>query len=453
MKERALILDALIDRVQSLLQEGRTEDAAALLEGLRPADLAEVFAELDEDQQALLLQHLDPGVSADVLEELNDEEAAELAEELPDDMLTAIVDEMEPDEAADLLREMPEERRQRILADLEDPDEVRPLLIHPDESAGGLMTTEFLVLRRRMTVAEALEAVRELAPSADPDNIFYLYVVDQHGRLVGVVSLYDLIRAKPYELIADVMDRDVISVRSDVDQEDVANIFARYDLLSLPVVDEQGRLIGIITSDDIIDVVEEEATEDIQRLGGSEPLDKPYLDTSPIEVSRKRAGWLLLLFVTETLTGSVLRHFESTLASEISLSFFIPLLIGTGGNAGSQTTATIIRSIAVGEVDFKDGLHVLWHELRVGIALGLIMASVGFVRALLWGTPVSVAEAVAYALLTIVVWANLIGSTLPLVATKLKIDPAIVSGPFMSTLVDATGLFIYLQIAKMVLGI
>ncbi len=453
MKERAIILDALIGRVKGLLQEGRAEEAAALLEGLRPADLAEVFDELEEEQETLLLRHMDPSVSADVLEELHEEEAAELAEDLPDKTLTAIVDEMEPDEAADLLREMPEERRLRILAKLEDPDEVRPLLVHPDESAGGLMTTEFLALRRRMTVAQALDAVRELAPSAAPDNIFYIYVVDRYGRLVGVVSLYDLIRARPYELIADVMDRDVISVRSDMDQEEVANIFARYDLLSLPVVDDQGRLIGIITSDDIMDVVEEEATEDIQRLGGSEPLDRPYLDTSTLGVARKRTGWLLLLFVTETLTGSVLRHFEDTLSAEISLSFFIPLLIGTGGNAGSQTTATIIRSIAVGEIEFGDGLKVLWHELRVGILLGVIMGAVGFFRALLWGTPITVAEAVAYALLTIVIWANMIGAILPLMASRLRIDPAVVSGPFMSTLVDATGLFIYLQIAKMVLGI
>ena len=453
MKERAVVLDAIIDRVRMLLDEGRVDDAAALLEDLWPADVAEVVEELDEEQRALLLRHLDPSISADVLEELSDEEAAEIAEDLSDDMLTAIVDEMEPDEAADLLRDIEPERRARILSELEDPEEVRPLLVHPDESAGGLMTTEFLALRRRMTVREALEAIRRLAPSTDPDNIFYIYVVDRHGHLVGVVSLVDLIRAEPDELIMNVMDRDVISVRADVDREEAARIFARYDLMSLPVVDEFGRLIGIITPDDIIDVVEEEATEDIQRLGGSEPLDKPYLDTSPLEVGRKRAGWLLLLFVTETLTGSVLRHFENTLAAEISLSFFIPLLIGTGGNAGSQTTATIIRSIAVGEVEFRDGLAVLWHELRVGILLGIIMGSVGFVRALLWGTPMSVAEAVAYALITIVVWANFIGSVLPLVATQLRIDPAIVSGPFMSTLVDATGLFIYLQIAKIVLGL
>ncbi len=452
MKERAVVLDALLDRVRALLAEGRAEEAAALLEDLWPGDLAEIFEELDEDQQRALLEHLDPGTSADVLEELADEEAAELAETLPDATLSAIVDEMEPDEAADLLREMDPERRRRILAVLEDPEEVRPLLVYPDESAGGLMTTEFLALRRRMTVSEALEAVRRLAPSADPDNIFYLYVVDRHGKLVGVVSLYDLIRAEPHQLVMDIMDRDVIYVRSDVDQEEVARIFARYDLLSLPVVDAEGRLIGIITPDDVLDVVEEEATEDLHRFGGSQPLDRPYLDTSPLEVARKRVGWLLLLFVTASLTGTVMQLFTDELSRFVELTYFIPLLIGTGGNAGSQTTATIIRALAVEDVDLGDLLDVVWHEVRVGLFLGSIMALVGILRALTWGTPWPIAQSVATALVLVILWATTVGAVLPLVMHRLGVDPAVVSGPFMSTLVDATGLFIYLQTARLILG-
>ncbi len=452
MKERAVVLDALLDRVRALLAEGRAEEAAALLEDLWPGDLADIFEELDEDQQRALLEHLDPGTSADVLEELADEEAAELAETLPDATLSAIVDEMEPDEAADLLREMDPERRRRILAELEDPEEVRPLLVYPDESAGGLMTTEFLALRRRMTVSEALEAVRRLAPSADPDNIFYLYVVDRHGKLVGVVSLYDLIRAEPHQLVMDIMDRDVIYVRSDVDQEEVARIFARYDLLSLPVVDAEGRLIGIITPDDVLDVVEEEATEDLHRFGGSQPLDRPYLDTSPLEVARKRVGWLLLLFVTASLTGTVMQLFTDELSRFVELTYFIPLLIGTGGNAGSQTTATIIRALAVEDVDLGDLLDVVWHEVRVGLFLGGIMALVGILRALTWGTPWPIAQSVATALVLVILWATTVGAVLPLVMHRLGVDPAVVSGPFMSTLVDATGLFIYLQTARLILG-
>ncbi len=453
MKERAALLDALIERVRSLLRQRRAEEAAELLEDLWPADLAEVIEELDEDEQKLLVEHLDPRVSADVLEELDEEEAADLAEDLSDETLTAILDEMEPDEAADLLLDLKPERRRRLLAELEDPDEVRPLLIHPDESAGGLMTTEFLALRQRMTVREALDAVRNLAPTADPDNIFYLYVVDKHGRLVGMVTLYDLIRARPDAVLRDIMDRDVISVRADVDREEAARILARYDLLSLPVVDEFGRLIGIITSDDVIDVVEEEATEDIQRLGGSQPLDRPYLDTPPIEVARKRVGWLLLLFVTASLTGTVMKMFEVELSRAIELTWFIPLLIGTGGNAGSQTTATIIRALAIGEIDLGDLVHVVWHELRVGLILGAVMAMVGIVRAMTWGAPMPVVQSVATGLLVVILWATTVGAIMPLVMSKLGIDPAVVSGPFMSTLVDATGLFIYLQTARLILGL
>lgn len=453
MKERAVVLDALIERVRSLLRQRRADEAAELLEDMWPADAAEVIEELDEDEQKLLVEHLDPRVSADVLEELDESEAADLAEELPDDTLTAILDEMEPDEAADLLLDMTPARRRRLLAELEDPEEVRPLLVHPDESAGGLMTTEFLALRRRMTVREALDAVRNLAPTADPDNIFYLYVVDRYGHLVGMVTLYDLIRAKPEALIQDIMDRDVISVRADVDREEAARILARYDLLSLPVVDEFGRLIGIITSDDVIDVVEEEATEDIQRLGGSEPLDRPYLDTPIIEVVRKRVGWLLLLFVTASLTGTVTKMFQKELSHAIELTWFIPLLIGTGGNAGSQTTATIIRALAIGEVDLGDLVHVVWHEIRVGIVLGAIMAVVGIIRATTWGAPLPVVQSVATALLMVVLWATTVGAVLPLIMNRLGIDPAVVSGPFMSTLVDATGLFIYLQTARLILGL
>ncbi len=453
MKERAAVLDALIKRVRTLLQQRRAEEAAELLEDLWPADVADVFEELDEDEQKLLVEHLDPSVSADVLEELDEEEAADLAEELTDETLTAILDEMEPDEAADLLLDIDPTRRRRLLAELEDPDEVRPLLIHPDESAGGLMTTEFLALRQRMTVREALEAVRNLAPTADPDNIFYLYVVDRHGHLVGMVTLYDLIRAHPDALLRDIMDRDVISVRADVDREEAARIMARYDLLSLPVVDEFGRLIGIITSDDVIDVVEEEATEDIHRLGGSQPLDRPYLDTPILEVVRKRVGWLLLLFVTASLTGTVTKMFQAELSRAIELTWFIPLLIGTGGNAGSQTTATIIRALAVGDIDLGDLAHVVWHEVRVGIVLGAIMSLVGIVRATTWGAPMPVVQSVATGLLVVVLWATTVGAILPLVMHKLGIDPAVVSGPFMSTLVDATGLFIYLQTARIILGL
>jgi len=226
---------------------------------------------------------------------------------------------------------------------------------------------------------------------------------------------------------------------------------ARYDLFALPVVDAERHLVGVITVDDLVEILEDEATEDFERFGGALPLRKPYLDTSPLQIAGRRAGWLLLLFVTGTLTGEVLRHFQAELAAVVALAYFIPLLVGTGGNAGSQTTSTIIRALAVGDVDFGDAWHVWWHEASVGLILGAAMAVAAYLRAVTWGTTDAVALTVALSILAIVFWANSVGSLLPIVASRLKIDPTVVSGPFMSTLVDATGLLIYLNLARAVM--
>ncbi|PKO21309.1 MAG: magnesium transporter [Chloroflexi bacterium HGW-Chloroflexi-1] len=448
-----LNLDDVLRLVRAALESGDQTQAVALIQALRPADQADVFSELADQEQASLLPNLAPEDSADILEELEDEEAVELAEALSDADLARIVNEMEPDEAADLLGDLPDARAEAILNSMEDSEEVRPLLMHADESAGGLMTTDFLVLRPRMRVSEALMAIRQLAPKDSAETLYNLYVVDTAGILRGVVSLYQLLQADPAARVGDVMEADVLSARADEDREVAAGLMTRYDLLSLPVVDSTNRLLGIITHDDFVDIVEEETTEDIQMMGGSAPLDGPYLDIPVVRVARKRVGWLMLLFITGTLTGTVMRWFADDLEAVVALAFFIPLLIGTGGNAGSQTTATIIRSIAVGDVRWRDGLAVLWHELRIGILLGAAMALFGFVRAILWGTGYDVGFAVAASLLVVVTWAVTVGSLLPLLATKLRFDPAMVSGPLMSTLVDATGLLIYLSVAKLMLSL
>ncbi|MCZ7547236.1 MAG: magnesium transporter [Anaerolineae bacterium] len=449
MEVRAL--DDILEQLRLALERDDLAAAAGIIEALRPPDQAEVFSELEDSHQLALLPELNPADSADILEKLNDEEAAELALALSADTLTRIVDEMEPDEAADLLGDIPQAQAQAVLDRLEDPEEVHPLLLHPDESAGGLMTSEFLALRRRMTAAEAINAIRAWKP--DAESLYYLYVVDAHNVLSGVVSLRQLIVAAPGAPLADIMDPNVISVPAGTDQEECARLMSRYDLLALPVVDAARRLIGVVTIDDVVDVLVDEATEDIQRLGGAQPLKTAYLETSVVTVVRKRIGWLLLLFLTESLTGSVLRHFEDALQAVVALTFFVPLLIGTGGNAGSQTTSTIIRALAVGEMGLRDALHSLWHELRVGFVLGLGMAVAAYVRAVTWGSSPELSLTVAVAIFIIVVWANGLGSILPLLATLLRIDPTVVSGPVMSTLVDATGLFIYFTIARLVLGI
>ena len=444
-------LEDVLVKVRASLEHDDVAGAVAALEALRAPDQADLFAELEDEQQTALLPRLDPEDAADILEELDDEDAADLVATLPRETVARIIDEMEPDEAADLIGELEPADQEYVLRQLEDQAEVRPLLLHAEDSAGGLMTSEFLALGRRMTVAEALAALRTWKP--DAEEIYDVYVVDRHSRLAGTISMRQLLMEEPAAELADVVETDYVSVLVGTDQEEVARLMSRYDLATLPVVDPQGMLVGVITIDDVVDVLEEETTEDFQRFGGTQPLDRPYLDSGVLTVVRKRVGWLLLLFLTETLTGSVLRHFEEEMAAVVSLAFFIPLLIGTGGNAGSQTTSTIIRALAVEDLDKRGLWRPLFHELSVGLVLGLVMGVVAYGRALMWHTGPAVALTVAVAIFAIVVWANVLGSLLPIIAQRLKIDPTVVSGPAMSTLVDATGLFIYFTVAGIILAL
>jgi magnesium transporter len=447
----ALTLDDVLARLRVALEHNDLTSATAIIESLRPADQADLFSELDDQTQVGLLPELNPSDSANILEKLHDEEAAELVRALPTDAVIRIVDEMEPDEAADLLGDLHPEQAKVVLAGLEDAEEVSPLLLHPDDSAGGLMTSDFLALRRRMTAGEAIEAVRRWQPESEA--VYYLFVVDGVGRLCGVVGLRALIVADPATLVSEIMEPEVISVPAGTDREECAQLMSRYDLLALPVVDSNGVLLGVVTIDDVVDVLVDAATEDIQRFGGAEPLERPYLDTGVLAIFRSRVGWLLLLFITESLTGSVLRHFQSELEAVVALAFFVPLLVGTGGNAGSQTTSTLVRSLAMGEIELRDAAYALWHELRTGLLLGLAMGVIAYVRAIAWGSSGALALTVSVSIMAIVLWASVLGSLLPLLAARLKIDPAVVSGPVMSTLVDATGLFIYFSAASLILAL
>jgi magnesium transporter len=447
----ALNVDRVLSELRAMLEKNDLNQAVQVLESLRAPDQAEIFESLPENEKVALLPQMNPEQSADLLEELEDQDAAGLVRALPAATAIRIIDEMEPDEIADLLGVVEPRYAQDLLTRLEDPEEIHPLLLHPQDTAGGLMTSQFLALRRRMTAGEALAAVHNWQP--EDDTLTFLFVVDRDGRLVGEVSLRQLIVAKSGMLLSELMNSDVISVGAEADQEEVARLMTRYDLLYLPVVNRENLLIGVITFDDVIDVLEDEATEDIQRLGGALPLDQPYLRTGIFAVARKRIGWLMLLFVTESLTGTVLRHFQDELTKTVALAFFVPLLIGTGGNAGSQTTSTLIRALAVGDITLGDALRTWWHEARVGLMLGLGMGVLAYGRALLWGSSPALALTVALAIAVIVLWANGLGAVLPLLAARLRIDPTVVSGPVMSTLVDATGLFIYFTVARGILGI
>jgi magnesium transporter len=444
-----VVLDDVLAQVHAALESNDIKTASSIIESLRPADQADLFWDLSEQERTILLPHINPADAADIFEELYDQDVAEVAVQLPMATLVRIVDEMEPDEAADLLDDLDPKQADLILAQLEAAHQIKPLINFDDDSAGGLMTSSFIALQRRMTAAQAIAALRMWHP--DEEAIYYIFVTDRLKRLVGVVNLRQLIVAAPHAPVASFMDTDVIHVNAGTDQEACADLMQRYNLLALPVVDEKLHLLGIITIDDLVDVIQAEASEDIQRLGGSEPLNRAYLDTSIFTITRKRIGWLFILFGTATLTAGVMNAYQSVLESIVVLAIFIPMLIGTGGNAGSQTTSTIIRALAVGDVEWRDAWKVWLHELGVGALMGLLMGLTALVLAFIWVNDFFVALTVAISIFGIVIWSTSAGSLLPLIADRLKIDPTVVSAPAMSTIVDATGLIIYFSVARLIL--
>lgn len=446
-------IQRIAQQLRDALDRDDLELAISMLTDLHPADRAEAFFRLEEADQARLIALMAVPIVAELLEELSDGAAAEAAENLTTQLLAKVLDEMEPDEAADVLGDLPPVRTALLLAEMEDPEEVIPLLGHPDETAGGLMTTAYIALRRRTTAAQAIDFLRQVSPEAETP--YYLYVVDRNGKLIGILGLRDLIVADPGAWVEDIMSPEVTYVTAGTDQEDVARLMARYDLAALPVVDESGVLLGVITHDDVIDVFEEETTEDVLNLAAIEAgaiRDRPYWSLRIPEIVRSRFVWLLILFGAQTLTSAVLRQFQGQLQAVISLTFFIPLLIGTGGNAGSQTVATVIRALALEEVRAQDALRVLLREARTGLLLGMLLAMVAFLWVRLSGFEADVAIVVSITVLAITLWANIVGSLVPILASVLGVDPTVMSAPLISTLVDATGLLIYFIVAIMILG-
>jgi magnesium transporter len=356
------------------------------------------------------------------------DDAAEFLEDLPDEVSDRLIGLMEPEEAA----------------------EVQELLAYEEETAGRLMNRDVVALRRQWTVNETFDYLRSLQ---DAETLHYLYVVDRDNKLIGVVPLRTLILSQPNQTIEAIMSSDVASILVTADQEELAEFVTRYDYFVVPVVSENDELLGVVTVDDVLDIFEEEVTEDIQRLGGSEPLDQPYFAVSVLQIVRKRIGWLLLLFVASTLSGEVIRLFQHELDVVVALGFFITLITGTGGNAGSQTVATIIRAITLDEVRLSN-LGAAWRrEVSVGLLLGVVMGLVGIVRALLWQTGFGVALVVALTLPIIVIWSTTVATVIPILANRFRIDPTVISGPMIATIVDASGLLIYFSLAKFILGI
>jgi magnesium transporter len=448
-------VEALEQRVRHVLAAGDLDGLRVLLSSRHPADIAEVIDRLDDEDKIRVFRQLSPTMAAVVLGETSADATRELLEQLPADEAGDLLDQLPMDDVVEILTEDVPERQHELLTAMEPRDaaEVRALLSYPPKTAGRMMTDKFVRVRPEMTAADTIAYLRLIDPEIESFND--MYVLNPAGQLMGVVPLRAVITAQPERPLSEVMNAHIVTVTPETDQEEVARLVARYDVLALPVVGG-GRMLGIITVDDVIDVLVSESTEDVLRFAGIEggpELDQPYFSVPLLRVVRRRVGWLLLLFLAETFTGSVLRLFESELSRVVALSFFIPLLIGTGGNTGAQTVSTLIRGLALGEIRLADTWRVIFRELWSGLLLGLILGTVAFGRALLWGSSYQLAAVVGLTIIVICTWANTIGSLIPLVAQKIGIDPAVVSAPLITTLVDATGLAIYLLIAKALLGL
>ena len=434
-------------------------------EELHPADLADVAEALPEDRVVTFLTALPPARAADVLEYLDEDRRALALEAMTTRQAAAMVTEMAPDDRADLLEELAEDNEARadeILAAFPDAEraETERLLAYDPSTAGGIMTTEFVYAPETLTVEEALRGVRTVARTGRKEAMSTIYTTDEAGRLAGVLSLRELLAAPEGAKLGDVAWTEVRSVPADAPQEEVARVISDYDLVAVPVVDAERRLLGVVTVDDVIDVIQEEQTEDVQKLGGMEALDEPYMQIGLGALIKKRAGWLSALFLSEMLTASAMQRFEGELEKAVVLTLFIPLVMSSGGNSGSQATSLITRAMALKEVALRDWWRVALRELPAGLTLGAILGVIGILRITIWQRLglfnygqhwVLVAATVGCALVGIVTFGSLAGSMLPFLLRRLGFDPASASAPFVATLVDVTGLSIYFSVAYLIL--
>ena len=443
----AFILDDILAQLRAALERDDLGGAVAVIESLQPADRADLVEELSDADQIILLSQLDPAESADVLEEMEDEDAASLAERLPLADLAGILDEMEADEAADVLGDLPPERMAEALRKMEEPTEVISLLQYPDDTAGGLMTPAFVTLRRDWRVQEALESLRRVGP--DADSAYYLFVTDEDGVLQGVVGLRDLVVAFPETVIEALMDPNVVSVPVMADQEICARTLSRYGFLALPVVDESNRLVGVITADDLIEVAEDEATEDMYRMVGISGEERVF---GPLRSSViKRLPWLAVNMVTLFIAITVVNAFEWVIAGMVALATFLPLVSGQGGNAGSQTTTVIVRGMALGEVDVRNGVRALAKELAAAAINGAIIGIGTGVAIYLWKREPVIATAAALAMVLNFLVAALAGVLVPLGLKLMRVDPALASAAFVTAVTDTLGFLFFLGIAALLL--
>lgn len=440
--------------IELLLEQKKYVTIRDVFTTMQAIDIATLFNEINQNKLPLLFRLLPKELAADTFVEMEEDAQEHLIHGFSDSELKEVVDELYVDDMVDLVEEMPANVVRRILAsaDSETRKAINEICKYPDDSAGSIMTTEYVTLRLEMTVSEAIKRIRRTG--LDKETIYTAYVINQDRTLVGMLSMRTLLLSEDDDNITDIMETNVIAVNTLDDKEEVANQFKKYDFLAMPVVDKEFRLVGIVTVDDAIDVMEEEVTEDIEMMAGITPTDKPYLKTSVFETWKKRIPWLLILMISSTFTSMIITGFEDALAAQVALTAFIPMLMGTGGNSGSQSSVTVIRGLSLGEIQFKDCLNVIWKEARVSFLCGITLAIANFAKLMVFDkVGIYVAFVVSLTMLITVICAKLIGCVLPILTKKVGLDPAVMASPLITTAVDAVSLLVYFQTAKLILGI
>ncbi|HKM34750.1 MAG TPA: magnesium transporter [Lachnospiraceae bacterium] len=443
-----------MDEIKELLANCQYTTLRQKVAEMNEADVAAILEQLEEDNMLKVFRILPKHLAADVFSYLEVENQQMIITSLSERDAAIIIDNLMADDATDLLEEMPANIVKKLLvnASPETRRDINHLLRYPEDSAGSIMTVEYVDLKENLTVEEAIARIRKVGVDSETINI--CYVLDSQRRLLGTVALRYLLLSAPDEVIGDIMNENVIAINTLLDQEVVATKFKKYDFTTMPVVDNENRLVGIITVDDIVDIMEEEATEDIEKMAAIIPSDKPYMKTSIFETFRKRIPWLLLLMVSATFTGQIISHFEDALSTCAILIMFIPMLMDTGGNAGGQASVTIIRGLSLGEIGYKDTYRIIWKEFRVSFLCGITLAAANFLKLLLLDrVGVAVALVVCLTLVIVVMLAKLIGCTLPVLAKRLGFDPAVMASPFITTIVDALSLIVYFQFALHILDL
>ena len=444
----------MYEKISDLLTGRKFAEIRKLLSDANPVDIAQMFEELDEEDVIRVFRLLPKEVAAETFSYMSSEAQKNIVESMTDRELSGIIDELFLDDTVDLIEEMPASVVKKVLANTfgEKRSLINRFLQYKEDSAGSIMTIEFVDLKKEMTVEKAFEHIRKTG--VDKETIYTCYVIDANRVLEGVITVKDLLLAAPSDIVGDIMDTNIIYATTDEDKEDVAHIFHKYDFMSLPVVDKEKRLVGIVTFDDAMDVMEEENTEDFEKMAAIMPSERPYLKTSIFEHAKHRIVWLMVLMISATFTGAIISSFEDAFKVIPVLVAFIPMLMDTGGNSGSQTSTLIIRGMALGEIEGRDVLRVWWHEIAVSLILGAALAAVSILKTyFLNGGNIWLSITVSLSLYATVIIAQSIGCLLPIAVKKVGLDPAVAASPIITTIVDACALSIYFAVAKAFMGL